>query len=178
MLHLLCILAICANPTPTAETIISTAESATIDYWEFAPFPKVNYWKIDFDKSDLQAVSVLVGKAKPEDRQMAVFVTSYRGVLRTRNGNYFLEVGEDKRGGKTGDMVLILLRPVKDDTPDYGKQLRFLLEGKEAVQFLDRFYRELAKRAKDRKPFKVTEKMISERSSPNGLYDEDIATMG
>jgi len=158
-MYLLCILAICADPKPTAGTIISTAESATIDYWEFTPFPKVTYWKIDFDKADLQAVAPLVGKAKPESPRPAVYgMSKYDGVLRTRHGDYALVIGEDKRGGKTGEKVLILLRPLKNDIPDFDQQLRFLLEDREAIQFLNRFYPELEKRAKARKPFKVTEK--------------------
>ncbi len=160
MLHFLCIVAMCASPTPSVETIISTAESVTIDYWEFTPFPKVAYWKIDFDKSDLEAVTPLLRKAKPESPRPAVYgMTRYKGVLRTRHGDYSMVIGEDKRGGKSGEKVLILLRPLKKNgIPDSDQQLRFLLEGKESVQFLKRFYPELTKRAKGRKPFKVTEK--------------------
>ena len=96
MLYLLPILAMCANPTPTAVTIISEAESATIDYWEFTSFPKVAHWKIDFDKSDLQAVAPLLRKAKSESPRPAVFGTSrYDGVLKTRHGDYSLVIGED-----------------------------------------------------------------------------------
>jgi hypothetical protein len=159
MLHLLCIMAMCASPTSSVETIISASESVTIDYWEFTPFPKVAYWKIDFNKSDLEAVAPLLRKAKPESPRPAVYgMSRYEGVLRTRHGDYSMVIGEDTRGGKSGEKVLILLRPLKNGIPDLDQQLRFLLEGKESVQFVERFYPELTKRAKGRNPFKVTDK--------------------
>lgn len=159
LLYLLCLIVLSASQTPSAETILSASESATIDYWTYTSFPKKAHWTISFDKSDLEAIGPLLRKAKPEPPGPSVFgMSRYDGILKTRHGDYSLVIGEDKRGGRSGEKVLILLRPLMNGIPDSEQRLRFLLEGKESVQFLERFYSELAKRAKGRKPRDAREK--------------------
>jgi hypothetical protein len=156
MTFLLCALAICvADPSPTAQDILAMSESANIDFWKFTPFSDVSHWKIDFDKTDLQSVAPLFRKAIPDEPGMIMWVTSYEGVLRTTRGEYAIEIGEDKRGGKSREVLLLLLWPVKNGKRDLTNRLRFVLKGREAVEFFTILYREFDRRTSSSKPYKI-----------------------
>lgn len=139
MTTLLAALLLSAQPGADLETLITQADRLTIEYWEFTDRETIAEWNVDFDRSEIRSVSLMLLQAKPYTPEHGTaFIWCFDGHLTVGDKQYSIRIGEEKMAGRP---LMIILQPHKkharriyripsDETSALGPLLRKSLREK------------------------------------------------
>ena len=131
-----------------ATLTLEQIEEAQIEYWKWTSKDEVSNWTVRATKEDLQHFKNLLAFATAAtDPEITWFVSSYKGYIKTDNGDYTIALGAEKTAKHT---YRISLYP--KGNPNDRKTMHFLLPkdaGKDFSIALQKFLESKTQRKPD-----------------------------